>query len=230
MPPIPVPSTTASRAGSTSSTRERPFLRSTSVAVRPASASASCAPASANWVAGSRMSRSLAGMPCASGSKPVTGAPIREPIVARIGSGQSSRRPPERPATEPSQNADRPMPIEVTGPSPVTTTREGITQARGGSRLSAALRAPADHDADVSAVAASVDTEEPVAGHQGCARGDPEIEVVPDAVEDAASHPQPVGVVAAPLLPRGYPALDVRLDQGQPRATVGIPALTERPD
>src|SRR5262245_40351756 len=155
---------------------------------------------------------------------------MREPMVARIRSGHSRSRPPERPPTDPSQKAARPIPIEVTGPSPVTTTREGITRALGGSLLGGALRAPADDEPEMGAAAVAVVAEQTVVLHEGRARGDAEVEVPSDAEEESPAEPEPLGEVALVLDFAPAHAVGVGLGEGQPRTGGRIPALPTRPD
>src|SRR6185503_16623376 len=148
----------------------------------------------------------------------------------RIGSGHCRRIPPERPASEPSQKADRPMPIEVTGPSPVMTTGDVITRDRGGSLLSAALRTPAEHEADMRRVAPALHTEEPVPAHDRRAHRDSDVEVVSDPVEDPAAGPDAVRVIAVVLDPVGLVPVDIGIAERESGSAVRIPALAERPD
>src|SRR5436309_9760807 len=147
---------------------------------------------------------------------------MREPMVARIRSGQSRRRPPDRPATAPSQKASLPIPMEVTSPRPVTTTPDFMAAQApgdcqgpasctlqvqladqladwralmGGSFLGGALGPPAEGHSDMGGVPLPGLVEDLEIPEGGKANRHAQVQVRADAVEEPSPEPEPVGPV-----------------------------------
>src|SRR5437867_6217843 len=117
MPPMPEPTTMPTRAGSTS--------LGSSLACSRASLAAANASCEKRW-----RRRALR----ASRNWPMSKSGICAPILeGRADVSKPERgRPPERPSTRPFQNSSSPVPMGVTGPIPVMTTRRRRPSLRSG--------------------------------------------------------------------------------------------------